>query len=340
MNRMDDAGKQAKPRRAWLSLGLGAFLSALAFWLIARSVNLDATLAALASSQLSWVLLAFILQIGATLSSVRRWQILLQPYPTHFWSLTQILFVAHLLNTLLPAKLGTVARVLLAAEEEKLNVGFVFGSVALEKVLDTLVMLVLFLVLAPFAPLPEWARDALGASVLVVLLGVIVLASVSRVREPLLSVLARGEVKLFGARSQRLTAFARGMLESLANLRGRREAFSVLLWTAMIWTLGIAVNYVLFLALGLVLPWSAAIFILVVLQIGTRVPALPANLGVFHYLVILALGVYRIPESDALAYAILLHLVVFILPAFLGAACALPLSARLTALVSAQWRRS
>lgn len=339
MNRMDDAGKQAKPRRAWLSLGLGAFLSALAFWLIARSVNLDATLAALASSQLSWVLLAFILQIGATLSSVRRWQILLQPYPTHFWSLTQILFVAHLLNTLLPAKLGTVARVLLAAEEEKLNVGFVFGSVALEKVLDTLVMLVLFLALAPFAPLPEWARDALGASVLVVLLGVVVLASVSRVREPLLSVLARGEAKLFGARSQRLTAFARGMLESLANLRGRREAFSVLLWTAMIWALGIAVNYVLFLALGLVLPWSAAIFILVVLQIGTRVPALPANLGVFHYLVILALGVYRIPESDALAYAILLHLVVFILPAFLGAACALPLSARLTALVSAQWRR-
>lgn len=68
-------------------------------------------------------------------------------------------------------------------------------------------------------------------------------------------------------------------------------------------------------------------------------PALPANLGVFHYLVILALGVYRIPESAALAYAILLHLVVFILPAFLGAACALPLSARLAALVSAQWRR-
>lgn len=323
-----------------LSLAISALLSLAAFWLIARSVNLDAVLAALAASQLSWFLLAFGLQLGAALGAVRRWQILLQPYPTRLPVLAQIYFVAHLLNTLLPAKLGTVARVLLAAEEEKLNVGFVLGSVAIEKVLDTLVMLVLFLLLAPFAPLPEWARDSLGVSALLVLLGVVLLATVGRLREPLLNTLARGEAKLFDARSQRFTGFVRGMFESLANLRGRREAFAVLLWTAIIWTLGIAVNYALFLALGMDLPWSAAVFLVVVLQIGTRVPALPANLGVFHYLVILALGVYGIPESTALAYAILLHLVVFILPAFIGAACALPLSARLSGLVTAQLRRT
>lgn len=337
-----DAGIPARgaSRGTWFSLGIGTLLSLIAFWLIARSVNVNATLAALASSQLGWFLLAFVLQLGATLASVRRWQILLQPYPTRFPVLTQIVFVAHLLNTLLPAKLGTVARVLLAAEEEHLNVGFVLGSVAVEKVLDTLVMLVLFLVLAPFAPLPEWARDSLGASALLVLGGVILLAMVGRLREPLLRAMARGEARLLGPRSQRVSTFVRGILESLANLRGRREAMAVLAWTAVVWTIGVAVNYVLFLALGMDLPWSAAVFVLVVLQIGTRVPALPANLGVFHYLVILALGVYGIPESTALAYAILLHLVVFILPAFIGAACALPLSARLTGLVTAQLRRT
>ncbi len=331
---MNERRHAASGRGAWLSLGVGALLSAVAFWAIARSVNPEATRAALTASQLWLVLLAFVLQNGATLSSVRRWQILLQPYPTRFWGLTQLVFVAHLLNTLLPAKLGTAARVVLAAEQEKLNAGFVLGSVAIEKVLDTLVMLVLFLVLAPFAPLPEWARDSLGASALLVLLGAVLLASVERLRAPLLNALARFETKLFGASAQRLADLARGVLESLANLRGRREAFAVLLWTAVMWTLGIAVNYVLFLALNLALTWSAAVFLLVVLQIGTRVPALPANLGVFHFLVILALGAYGVPESAALAYAILLHLVVFILPAFIGAACALPLSARLIALVT------
>ncbi len=327
-------------RNTWLSLLIGALVSGVSLWLIARSVNLNATLAALASSQLVWFVLAFVLQITASLASVRRWQVLLGPYPTHFWRLAQIYYAAHLLNTVLPAKLGTVGRVLLAAEQEQLNVGFVLGSVAIEKLLDTLVMLVLFLLLIPFAPLPEWARDSLGVSAIVVLAGVMAVATVGRIREPVLQWLARAESKLFRRESQRVADFARGMFASLANLTTRREAVTVLAWTALVWTLGITVNSVLFRALDIDVPWSATIFLLVVLQIGTRVPALPANLGVFHYLVILALGVYGVNESAALAYAILLHLVVFILPALIGAVCALPLSARLTLLVTDGLRRT
>lgn len=328
-----NAPARASNRKTWLSLAIGALVSGIALWLIARSVDLEATRAALASANLFWFAFAFVLQSAAMLVSVRRWQALLQPYPTRYWRLTQIYYVGHLLNTVLPAKLGTVARVLLAAEQENLNVGFVLGSVAIEKVLDTLVMLVLFILLMPFAPLPEWARDSLGASALLVLLGVIVLVSATRFREAILQWLARIEQKIFGRETPRVTAFARGLLESLVNLTRRREAFAVLGWTALIWILGISVNYVLLRALDLNVSWSAALFLLVVLQIGTRVPALPANLGVFHYLVILALGVYDVNESAALAYAILLHLVVFVLPALIGALCALPLSARLTRLV-------
>jgi hypothetical protein len=323
-----------------LSLLLGALVSGAALWLIARSVDFNQTLAALTASDLFWFALAFALQVAASLVAVRRWQALLNPYPTHFRALAQIYFAAHLLNTVLPAKLGAVARVLLAAEQEHLNVGASLGSVAIEKVLDTLLMLALLLLLIPFAPLPDWVRDSVGASALFVLVGVAVLASVGRFREPLLNWLARAESKLCGHASRRVSGFARGMLASLVNLTRRREALTVLGWTALLWTLGVAVNYVLFRALNISLSWSAAIFLLVVLQIGTRVPALPANLGVFHYLVIVALGVYGVDESAALAYAILLHLVVFILTALIGAACALPLSARLTLLASDSLRQT
>lgn len=340
MTRANQTAARSSSRGTWLSLLVGALVSGAAFWLIARSVNLDATLAALAASQLFWFAIAFLLQLGAVLANVWRWQILLRPYPTRFRVLTQIFYVAHLLNTLLPAKLGTVARIVLTAEQEKINAGFVLGSVAIEKVLDTFVMLVLFVLLIPFAPLPEWARDSLGASAVLVIAGVIVLASVSRLREPLLQGLARAETKLFGRESKRVADFVRGMFASVMNLTQRREALPVLAWTFAVWTLGVLVNYVLFRAVNLDLSWSAAIFLLVVLQIGTRVPALPANLGVFHYLVILALGVYGVSESAALAYAILLHLVVFILPAFIGAACALPLSARVVELIANARRKT
>lgn len=321
-------------RRGWISLALGAGTSLVAFWLILRSVDLNLTFEILSSSQWVLVLAACLMQMGAMGVGARRWQALLTPYPTRFWTLLQILFSAHLLNTLLPFKLGTVARVLLAAETEKLNVGFVLGSVALEKVLDTFVMLLLLLLLTPFVPMPVWVRDSLTASVLLVVVGLIALASVRRLREPLLTALARLERRIFKRESVRLSDFVRGILESLANLTQQREAMVVLGWTVVIWAIGCTINQVLFYALGINLPPSAAIFVMVVLQIGTRVPALPANLGVFHFLVILALSVYGVQQSTALAYAILLHLVVFIVPAVVAVGFAVPLGARLVRLVT------
>lgn len=327
-------------RRGWLSVLFGAAVSLVAFWLIARSVDFNLTLGVLGSSQWVFVFAAVLAQLGAMGFSVRRWQVLLRPYPTRFWMLTQIFFSAHLLNTILPIKLGTVARVLLAAETANLNVGFVLGSVALEKVLDTFVMLLLLLLLTPFVPMPVWMRDSLAVSVFLVVAAVIALASARRLREPLLSRLARLERQIFKHESVRVTSFVRGILESLNNLTRRREAAVVIAWTMAIWLVGWAVNQLLFAALGIDVPWSASLFVIVVLQVGTRVPALPANLGVFHFLVILALGVYGVDESAALAYAILLHLVVFVIPAVLGAGLAVPLGARLIRLVADKRARS
>ncbi len=330
-----------RPRaNAYLSLALGALVSIVAIYFIARSVNFEQTLQAIANANLFLFALASLTQLAAMACTTWRWQTLLRPYPTRVLELAQIYFSAHLLNTLLPVKLGTVARVLLAAETEKLNAGFVFGSVAIEKVLDTIVTLFLLALLTPFIPLPIWLREALTASVLIVVVGLTLLMGVARFRVMLLFVVTRLEARLLRNNSQRLSSLTRGVIESVVNLTQRREMLPILFWTACIWITGTLVNQLLFAALQLDVAWSATGFVMIVLQIGTRVPALPANLGVFHYLVILALSVYGVQESPALAFAILLHLVVFILPALIGALCALPLSARLIALVTNSLRQS
>lgn len=316
-----------------ISLLVGAVVSSAALFFIARSVDFEQTWQALGKAKALFFGLAFLVQLAAMGFTILRWQTLLSPYPTRFPGLAQIYFGAHLLNTLLPAKLGTVARVLLAAESEDLNAGLVFGSVALEKVLDTIVTLVLFVILSPFIPFPGWLREALTLSVVMVLGALVLVASATRFRELLLTGVTRLEARAF-ENSRRVAGLTRGVIESLTNLTQRRELLGILFWTLCIWLAGGAVNLLVFHALGLEVSWSAMWFVMIVLQIGTRVPALPANLGVFHYLVILALGVYGAGESAALAFAILLHLIVFVLPACIGAVLALPLSARLMALAT------
>ena len=50
-------------------------------------------------------------------------------------------------------------------------------------------------------------------------------------------------------------------------------------------------------AFGFKLPAIAALFLLVVLQVGNSAVSVPGNLGVFHYLTVLALAVYGIDRE-------------------------------------------
>jgi uncharacterized membrane protein YbhN (UPF0104 family) len=64
-----------------------------------------------------------------------------------------------------------------------------------------------------------------------------------------------------------------------------------------------------------------SVVLLTTLQIGNKVPAVPANLGVFHYIVVLTLGLFGVDRTIALSYAFVLHSVVFLAPAVVGGLC-------------------
>jgi uncharacterized protein (TIRG00374 family) len=307
--------------RNGLALTLGIGIGLVALWLAVRGVDFEQILALVLQSDVVLELLAFGAVMSATVVTLLRWQQMLRPYPTDFLRLFRVFLIAHLLNTLLPAKLGTGARICLAAESEQVNVGFVFGTVTAEKVIDTLAMLIVFLVLMLWVPLPEWLRDTLMISTAGVIVAFVALVGVRRVGQAITAWLARIEHKYLGGRSWKLSAAVGGLVESSQSLLTQRRMLALWGYTGVVWLAGGLANQLLLYAMGLDVPWTAAWFLLVVLQLGTRVPSLPANIGVFHYLVILALGLYTVNGTQALGYALVLHLLVFILPALLGVLC-------------------
>jgi len=56
-------------------------------------------------------------------------------------------------------------------------------------------------------------------------------------------------------------------------------------------------------------PFTAALFVLIVLQVGSAPPSAPGKLGVFHYLTVLALSAFGVDKVLALAYSLLLYVV-------------------------------
>ena len=107
---------------------------------------------------------------------------------------------------------------------------------------------------------------------------------------------------------------------ALAQLGGA-TALNGLAWvmTVAIWALAAGTNQLIFLALDLRLPWTAAPFLLGVLHLGGLIRLAPGQIGVFHYLTILALGAFGADRAAGFACGLVLHLVVVGPPMALGA---------------------
>jgi hypothetical protein len=93
-------------------------------------------------------------------------------------------------------------------------------------------------------------------------------------------------------------------------------------------------NYFLLLALNIQTPFSAALFVLVVLQVGSAPPSAPGKLGVYHYLAVLALSVFAVERGVALAYGVLLYLVALLSKVVIGVIVLLTTRWRIPTIVS------
>ena len=89
-------------------------------------------------------------------------------------------------------------------------------------------------------------------------------------------------------------------------------------WSILIWSMTALLNQLLLWSLGIETPLVAPLLLLVVLQIGVRLPSSPGSIGVFHYLSVLTLTLFGVERDLAFSYGVLLHLVTYLPPSLLG----------------------
>jgi uncharacterized protein (TIRG00374 family) len=311
--------QQANVRALQVALGTG--LSLVFLWLAFRDVSLSQVTIAFSVADYRFVALALALVLISPLVRAARWRLLYHPDQKGLscFRLAEVLLIGQMLNIVVPARLGEVARIYFMGQTESRSRARTLGTIAVEKWLDILMLLLLVLLVPALVALPPWFRDS-QASLTVFVIAFFGLAlALSYGKDRLLSVgksLSRFLPEGWRARIHRATGLALG---SLDVLRSPWVGLKLQGWSLLIWILSILVNYIVFLALGLPLPFAAALFLLVVLEIGVAVPSAPGKLGVFHYLCTLALSVFGLEKGAALGYAVLLYFVVFGPPSLLGA---------------------
>jgi uncharacterized protein (TIRG00374 family) len=299
-----------KMRHAIGKVFVGTAIGAFCLWLALDKVSLPEVVAALEGFDARWVAGAFAVSLAIQVLRAWRWQIELTPlarvpYPL-MW---QVVSVAYMMINVLPFRLGEPVRPLLLSWKTGLPIPAIVGNWVFEKMMDTAVMVLLVHATLMMADLPPWAhRASTGSLVMFSSLLVLVVGFWLHGERFFERTFARVMSDHACAKLRKVLVAARAGLQILPD---RRLVAAVFVVTLALWLLPILSSWMLILAFGFDVPLSAAFVVFVCIGLGTALPNPPGMIGVFQIASVVALGLYGVPESQAVAYGIVLNAVQF-----------------------------
>jgi uncharacterized protein (TIRG00374 family) len=307
--------------RSGLRWSAALLLAGITAWLSTSKGQVDWRALQAALAHPHWLLLALALGsvLATTAAKAARWRALLRPCQTQASGgrILRVLFVGQMLNTLIP-RLGDVARAVLLGSQAAGGMPAVLGTLLAEKALDGAVGLLILIGLSLWTPLPAWLRGPVLALAALTggLLLLLILAAAQRgwaVRLFRLAIawLPPGSQQRAG---QLLADFGLG----LGLLRQPANALGALAWSAVVWGLAASTNVLTLAALDVDAPAWSTWLVLVAGYVATFLPTVPAQIGVFEYACILALGAAGVGPEPALAFGLVLHFLVYAPPSVLG----------------------
>ncbi|HJU66573.1 MAG TPA: lysylphosphatidylglycerol synthase transmembrane domain-containing protein [Gemmatimonadaceae bacterium] len=315
---------------SWRSL-LGFVLSAalLVLTLYLGDVDPAAVREHLRSANLGLLLLSGLVATSIFPMRARRWRTLLDPVAPDlpFGVLWRPTAIGMMVTNVVPARAGEIARAF-ALTRETPRVGFsaALASIALDRVFDAFVVLLLMLVamLDPSFPGDRVITGGWRISTFIQVSAVLVVVALAMLY--LIVLFPERLIAIYASVARRMAPRferrGRTMLESFASglgaLRSPRRALIVFLWTMAHWLTNGFAFWIAFRAVGIDAPFSAALVLQGIVAIGVAIPSAPGFFGVFEAFGTAGLAIYGISASLAVTWAIGFHIVSYIPITLLG----------------------
>lgn len=290
---MTGGGRRGGLIRLLLGLAISAFFA----WATLRQVDLAKVGAALQQVNLVGLLVVVVFVGVELVLRAWRWRVLLRPLADVPLRLTAAyLAIGYFANTMLPARLGDVARALLAGRAFNLGRLPVLGTIVVERLSDGLfilaIVVLLGLVVAGGADLESTAIVLSGLAIA----GLVVLALVlSWIRRP-------GE----GLRG-RLRSLVDRVLIGLTALRSPASFALAAFLTAIAFGMSIASFWTVATAAGVHLTFGQAALVMGGLALSTSIPAAPGSLGTYEFVGVSILTAIGVGPDVALAIVVVIH---------------------------------
>jgi uncharacterized protein (TIRG00374 family) len=295
-------------RRSVIGLAAGALVSAAFTYFAVRSIDFGAFRRGLAESNYWWLLpAAGLMAVGVLIRAVR-WRLLfaVESRPP-LGATTRALLIGQFFNSILPARAGEAARIIVLHRETNTSRAQAAGTALVERIYDVVGLLILLFVFVPLLPEIDWLRRA---AVFGAIVGALVAAGVL-----ILSIFGARAVRLFlrpfrrlpRIRDEHLEAVSERLAQGLWGLHRPAMALPAFLLTLASWLVFAACFWLLATGFGFEIGYAGGMLVLVATSLVLVIPSLPGAIGTFEAAALVALRAYDIEDSAALAYAVVLH---------------------------------
>lgn len=315
--------------RVVISLILTVFLLFLFF----RNVDFREVGRSLAEARLLVLVGAILMALFSYWLRTIRWQRILRPVGrTRHSSALLATVVGYAGITLLPARLGDLARPLLLSKRDAIPTSATLASIVTERVIDLwTVMLFFFIFLIAPPPMPALSQEGAGHLGLLRLSGWIVGGGLVVGTGILLCLFRYQErfIERFTAPVRRfrpswhtpIVNFLKHFLDGLRVMQRPRDFFWVMLISVVIWGTIVLQLMLTLAAFDIHLPVQSAFALILMTVIGLLVPT-PGGVGSFHAMFQLGLTTFfGIDHNLAAGVALTYHAVCFYPIAVIGLAC-------------------
>lgn len=298
-------------QKALLLVGIG--LGAAFLYLSVRGTDLAAIAAALQRARL-WPAPAIVLALGLFFwLKALRWRTLLAPLQAVTTrAIVPAMMVGYASNVILPAQLGELVRMYLAARALGIAKASMLATIVVERLFDFLALLCfLGLVLVVDLAAPAELRVVgywVGGISLALLAGVGGLLIGHR--HIIAWVRAMGHAPA-GSLAARLSAHCTVAAQGLGAIRSPRLLLQIVATSFAQWAcMGLCVHLAIA-ALGITAPLSAAFTVLTFIVAGLTLPSSPGFVGTVQLCFTLGLAPYHVDSAAAFATSVYYHVIVY-----------------------------
>ena len=300
---------------------IGLALSALLLWWVFKDVHWSEVRQTLRGANLWLVVLSvFVATLIFPLRALR-WRPILDPIAPNLplgplWRATATGFMA---NSILPARAGELVRAFVLSRETPVPFSAAFASLVVDRVFDALVV-ILLMVLAMFDPrfpsntlvLGRPASNYAGSGVVVLVVVSLALYAIVIFPDRLLSLYELFARRVAPRFEEQGRALLRSFADGLSVLRHPRRFFVVFLWALALWLTQASAFWIMFQALHISAPFSAALFVNGLIMFAVALPSTPGYFGPFEIAAVAGLAIYGVNQNLAVAWSLTFHVLTLV----------------------------